>query len=211
MQQSPFRRTIGQPLLMLLAVLGVMAVFLFGLWMVFLAIPSPAALIVAIAVAGYILFLSAKFGQDRRLSGRALGTALAGSLVAVAVAGAVAFVVGPRDLEEEPAADEPPEAEEDPDAEEEDEAFPDDALVFVADDNFWESAPETAEAGESVIAIDNIGNVEHNVVIDELDVRVEADGGETDFEEYDIPAGEYYFYCDIPGHEATMNGEIVFE
>jgi len=208
MEQSPFRQTIGRPLVMLLAVLGVMAVILFGLWMVFLAIPGPAALVVAVAVAGYILFLSATFGQDRRISGRALGTALAGSLVAVALAGVVAFLAGPRDLEEEPAADEPPE--EEPDTEDDD-AIPDDALVFVADDNFWESAPETAEAGENVIAIDNIGNVEHNVVIDELDVRVEADGGEIDFEEYEIPPGEYYFYCDIPGHEATMNGEIVFE
>ena len=66
-------------------------------------------------------------------------------------------------------------------------------------------------AGEVTIAIDNQGNAEHNVTIDELDVHVEATGQSQASDTYEVEAGTFYYYCDIPGHEETMNGEITFE
>ncbi len=56
----------------------------------------------------------------------------------------------------------------------------------------------------------NEGNLPHNIVIEEegSDPVVDVGGGETDAATITLPAGEYTFYCSIPGHRGTME-EIV--
>jgi uncharacterized cupredoxin-like copper-binding protein len=75
-------------------------------------------------------------------------------------------------------------------------------------------APEaiTATAGQqTTIALANVGVLEHSLVIDELGVKIGPLQANQTGEQTFTPnaAGQYVFYCDIPGHfEAGMAGTI---
>ena len=63
----------------------------------------------------------------------------------------------------------------------------------------------TAKAGEVTIEHDNDGATTHTFVIDEHDFKL-VDDDATDIE---LAAGDYVFYCDVPGHrEAGMEGTL---
>lgn len=84
--------------------------------------------------------------------------------------------------------------------------------TFVAVDIDFASAPETLPAGENTIVLVNEGASVHNVVFDELgEVIVEAQGGQTAEGTVTLEPGEYRYHCDIPGHEALMNGTLTVE
>ena len=105
-----------------------------------------------------------------------------------------------------------PEAEEgDGDAEGDDDGG--ETLTFVAVDNEFTEYPETAPAGSLTFELINEGNLEHDVVIEELgdQLVVEALGGETDTGQIDMEPGDYTFYCAIPGHRATMEETLTIE
>jgi plastocyanin/mono/diheme cytochrome c family protein len=56
----------------------------------------------------------------------------------------------------------------------------------------------------------NVGAAPHNFSIDELGIDVDIAPGETQEIQVNIPAGEYEFYCNVPGHrEAGMVGTLV--
>lgn len=60
----------------------------------------------------------------------------------------------------------------------------------------------TVKAGSVKFVIKNEGTIEHNFVIKELDVRVEAVQPGTSKEvTVDLKPGTYTLVCDIPGHE----------
>jgi uncharacterized cupredoxin-like copper-binding protein len=63
----------------------------------------------------------------------------------------------------------------------------------------------TATAGEIRIVHENGGSTTHSFVIDEQDFKlVDDDDGEID-----LAAGDYIFYCDVPGHrDAGMEGTL---
>jgi uncharacterized cupredoxin-like copper-binding protein len=62
------------------------------------------------------------------------------------------------------------------------------------------------------ITLDNQGAVEHDWTIDELDVHVFAEAGESVIETVTAPAGTYEVYCAVVGHrEAGMEGTLVVE
>lgn len=69
--------------------------------------------------------------------------------------------------------------------------------------------PETLEiaAGGAGIYLENKDLLRHTFVIEDQDVKVELPGGKTRRVEVDLPAGEYRFLCDVPGHE-RMEGTL---
>lgn len=210
------RSRIGLPLVWLLLLLGGIGLFLFSLSRVLLAISSAAAVIVALSVAGFVLLVASTLGQNRQVSGRALGVALFVGLLGLAGAGVAALEAGPREIGahgEEQAAEGEGGGEGDGDGggEQGGGDIPDDALVWVAEDIEYVEAPESAPAGEVTIAIDNQGASLHDVTIEALDVKVEAEGGETASETVEVEPGTYEYHCSVPGHAETMSGEITFE
>lgn len=71
----------------------------------------------------------------------------------------------------------------------------------------------TAPTGEITIELTS-DNVVHDVVIEELDDLqvVEAAPGSTDTGTVELKAGEYTFYCSVPGHRAAgMEGVLIVE
>lgn len=84
------------------------------------------------------------------------------------------------------------------------------AMVDLA----YEPAELTITADtDVVISLPNEGQLEHNFVIDELGIVSEtADGGDETSVTINAAAGEYEFYCSIPGHrEAGMVGTLTVE
>lgn len=62
------------------------------------------------------------------------------------------------------------------------------------------------------ITLDNQGQVEHDWTIDELDVHIYAEAGESVTESVTAAAGTYEVYCAVVGHrEAGMVGTLVVE
>ena len=60
------------------------------------------------------------------------------------------------------------------------------------------------------IALPNDGVALHNFVIDELSIDVAVAPGETGTATIEAAAGEYTFYCSVPGHrEAGMEGKLI--
>ncbi len=85
------------------------------------------------------------------------------------------------------------------------------ATIEVVTDGFaFDPDDITVDAGSAEIVLDNTdGPIEHDFTVDELDVKVHADAGETAREVVDLEAGSYTFYCSIPGHrEAGMEGTL---
>lgn len=83
------------------------------------------------------------------------------------------------------------------------------AVTVEAGDLFF--APETLNVSTegAAITLDNIGLVEHNLVIDEIGLEIYVDVNETATETVVLSPGSYDFYCSIPGHrEAGMEGVI---
>jgi len=73
-----------------------------------------------------------------------------------------------------------------------------DALKFDPEDL-------SARAGEVRIIHENGGATTHSFVLDQQDFKLTDD----DEGEIDLAAGDYIFYCDVPGHrEAGMEGTL---
>jgi plastocyanin len=206
--ENDFRKRILAPVLLLLGLAAGIAIFAFSISRVLLAVPEIIATITALALAAYVLFLAVMVGKRTAITGRALGVGLAIALIAVVSAGVISAQAGMRDLHAEEeggegVADEGGEGEEGATAE-----IPSDALLWVAVDIDYEQEVTEAAAGEQVIAIDNQGNLPHNVVFEGTDIKVEAEGGQTASATVTLEPGSYTFFCDVPGHRASMEGTI---
>jgi uncharacterized cupredoxin-like copper-binding protein len=61
------------------------------------------------------------------------------------------------------------------------------------------------------LTIQNTGASQHNFVINDhnndgkqnLNIKVEVSPGQSGTVTINAPAGDYYFWCDVPGHEAA--------
>jgi nitrite reductase (NO-forming) len=87
-------------------------------------------------------------------------------------------------------------------------------ITVVAVDIAFEQEEITIPANTDVtITLTNEGMLEHDLVVDELDFIVgPLAGGESASETLNAPAGEYEYYCSIPGHkEAGMVGTLIVE
>jgi len=65
-----------------------------------------------------------------------------------------------------------------------------------------------ASAGTTWFYIDNKDRVRHTFVIEGQDYKVELPGSTARRLEVSLPAGTYRFYCDVPGHDVLMEGEL---
>lgn len=191
------------PYLMPVTIIGIMLVIAVSLSRVLLAVSELNASLVALLAAGYVMAMAFLVEARTRITARALGVALAVGLIGLIGAGAVASAAGMREIEEhgaeggeggegggETVSNEP---------------------VFVAIDIAYESAPAELPTGENELTLENEGQIEHNVVFEELgDDRVlDAPGGETDTATIDLEAGELTYFCDVAGHrEAGMEGTL---
>lgn len=83
--------------------------------------------------------------------------------------------------------------------------------TWVAVDIAYEEAPQEVPAGTVDVELDNQGNIEHNVVIEELDDQLilDAAAGESDSGSVELEPGTYTYYCDVAGHRAAgMEGTL---
>jgi uncharacterized cupredoxin-like copper-binding protein len=85
------------------------------------------------------------------------------------------------------------------------------SVEFVAYDIYFEPKEVTIPANTDVTAvIRNDGVAPHNFSIDELGIDVDVAPGETKETVINAPAGEYEYYCNVPGHkEAGMVGTLI--
>ncbi len=84
-----------------------------------------------------------------------------------------------------------------------------DALQLVGQDDLtWDVEELEAEAGTVEFVVE-CENVNHNLVIEELDEEVlECAAGETASGSIELEPGDYTYVCTIPGHEETMRGTL---
>lgn len=89
----------------------------------------------------------------------------------------------------------------------------DDALrVLGTDDLRFEPEALSAPAGEIEFALTCEDRVLHNLVIIATGEEVAAcAAGETGVGSIELDAGTYEFVCTIPGHSATMRGELTVD
>jgi plastocyanin len=70
----------------------------------------------------------------------------------------------------------------------------------------------TAPAGEVTLVMENPSSLEHNIAVKDGDVDEKGPvvgEGETSEVKVTLEAGEYTFYCSVPGHEAGgMEGTL---
>jgi uncharacterized cupredoxin-like copper-binding protein len=87
------------------------------------------------------------------------------------------------------------------------------AVTFdvVAQDIFFEPKEVTIPADTDVtVNLPNEGAAPHNFSIDALGIDVDIAPGATEQVVINAPAGEYEFYCNVPGHkEAGMVGTLI--
>jgi uncharacterized cupredoxin-like copper-binding protein len=83
-------------------------------------------------------------------------------------------------------------------------------LEVVAHDIFFEPKELTIPANTDVtVNVPNEGAAPHNFSIDALGIDVDIAPGATEQVVINAPAGEYEFYCNVPGHkEAGMVGTL---
>lgn len=74
----------------------------------------------------------------------------------------------------------------------------------------WDTAPEEAPAGP--VAVELVcSSLPHNLVIEGVngDAPIVECPGEGSFTEgIELEAGDYTYYCDLPGHESLMTGQL---
>lgn len=221
---NDFRQRVFLPIIL---PLGVIAGFFGFAWMlsrVLLAVEETASTAIALGLAVYLLAIAAIVSSRPRITSRALGVGVALGLVALVTAGLIASGVGMRELEHaageeghaETAGGEGGAAAEAPSEAEGEDTAPDEPggpLEWVAEDIEFVSAPETAKAGEVEISLVNNGQAPHNVTFPEISDEpiVTANPGETKTETAELEPGTYDYICSVPGHEASMNGELTVE
>jgi plastocyanin len=199
---NEFGKRVLTPILMLVGLVVGIGLIAFSISRILLAVPEIVATFTALLLAGYVLVLAVLVGKRRAISPQALGGGLVVGLVALVGAGIVSAQAGMRELhhdDDDVAVEEAAE----PVAE-----IPDDALLWVAVDIDFAEEVTQATAGEQVIAIDNQGQLPHNVVLVGTDFRVDADGGQQAAASVTLEPGTYEYICDIPGHAPAMSGTL---
>ena len=87
------------------------------------------------------------------------------------------------------------------------------ALVVESYDIYFEPEELSIPADSDVtVQLPNVGAALHNFSIDELGIDVDIAPGATEETVINAPAGEYEFYCNVPGHKAAgMLGTLTVE
>ncbi len=85
------------------------------------------------------------------------------------------------------------------------------SVEVVSNDIFFEPAELTIPANTDVtVVLPNNGVTPHNFAIDALGISVDIAPGATEETVINAPAGEYEYYCNVPGHkQAGMVGTLI--
>jgi uncharacterized cupredoxin-like copper-binding protein len=84
-------------------------------------------------------------------------------------------------------------------------------IRLEAEDIQWSQTGWQAKSGQPItVVIENIGSLDHNFVIEELDIELNLSPGETKEISFIFDAaGVYQYLCTVPGHlDAGMIGTI---
>lgn len=79
--------------------------------------------------------------------------------------------------------------------------------TLVAEDVEFAPTDLQADPGDVGVHVDNKDQARHTFTIDELDVNLELPAGKGARTSFSAEAGEYAFYCTVPGHE-DMKGTL---
>ena len=87
------------------------------------------------------------------------------------------------------------------------------ALEVESYDIYFEPDELSIPADTDVtVQLPNVGAAQHNFSIDELGISVDIAPGATEETVINAPAGEYEYYCNVPGHkEAGMEGTLTVQ
>jgi uncharacterized cupredoxin-like copper-binding protein len=85
-----------------------------------------------------------------------------------------------------------------------------DSLSIVATEYEFDPSDVSIPADTAVeITLENQGIIEHDWTVDELEIEIYADAGDTTTVSVTAAAGTYDVYCSIPGHrELGMEGSL---
>lgn len=89
-----------------------------------------------------------------------------------------------------------------------------DVTVQAVEGTEFQPAKANAEAGEITIALENTTDEQHTLTIEghEQALHLRAPPGETVQGTITLPAGEYVYYCSVPGHrEGGQQGALRVE
>lgn len=87
-----------------------------------------------------------------------------------------------------------------------------DEIEIGAHDIYFDPKEVTVKADkEMTIKVENYGVTQHTFLIDDHKnenlpfdpIKLVVDPGKTEETKFKAPAGKYYFWCDIPGHESA--------
>lgn len=157
--------------------------------------------------------------MDRTLDRRAVA-AMVGALVAVP---GIALVAAPAGIAQEASPEASPEGSPQASPEASPGASPvaGEQIEIVSHDIYFDPKEVTIPADTDVtIVLPNEGVTLHNFSIDDNKnedlpfepIDIDIDPGATEQVTINAPAGEYYFYCNVPGHEAAgMWGTLTVE
>lgn len=157
--------------------------------------------------------------MDRTLDRRAVA-AMVGALVAVP---GIALVAAPAGIAQEASPEASPEGSPQASPEASPGASPvaGEQVEIVSHDIYFDPKEVTIPADTDVtIVLPNEGVTLHNFSIDDNKnedlpfepIDIDIDPGATEQVAINAPAGEYYFYCNVPGHEAAgMWGTLTVE
>lgn len=209
-----FRRRILLPIGLPLGVLGAILVIAFSLSRVLLAVPEIVAVFTALGVATYVLLVAFLVEARPRISSRALAVGTTLGIVAIVGAGVLSAAAGPRELHEEE-GEGAAAAAEGGEAGGGAEEIPEGALEFGAGAQIaWTQEPAgPVPAGEQAVAL-TLEGPPHNVVFEGVDGDapvVEGEAAGTFLGTVTLEAGDYTYYCSIPGHRSGMTGELTVE
>jgi plastocyanin len=77
------------------------------------------------------------------------------------------------------------------------------ASISLLDIRFDPNALTIPADTDVAVTLTNDGVAPHNFSIDELGIDIDVDPGDQAVALINAPAGEYKFYCNVPGHEAA--------
>jgi plastocyanin len=83
-------------------------------------------------------------------------------------------------------------------------------VTVTAHDLYFSAKEIDASPGSLAVTLENKGAVLHDLKIDDPAFKVSAAAGKSATKSLTVEAGKTYpYYCDVPGHRATMHGTIV--